>query len=459
MNGTDAYVPCLSRRRGAIGRRLLRARPSSGFTLVELMVALTLAAMISVSIMFISSQAREAYQGTVKKVDVIGRFRYVFGQIEEDFKNWIPTGDQEFYTDGRGGRGALVNGHWDPGEELPDRRDQRGPGVVDGGVFGEYDEFATITALQYYSKEPQTFEEKLHDAYQVYFRTRMYIDGSVRDVNVEYMLLDPSADPSRPIPVPPTRVAPKNVADLALFKIVRYFDVNPELIKKPTDNPIVRKVVEVCSNVTDFRVEYMTAGSRAEGPKFKTPEDEFRSPSEIVTQPVRVGGLGATDAYRKSFGYGSMKLEVQYPRAVVIPAIRGDDGLTGAATTPQPVRFGFEGNPTIRFAELVPGDEIFVFTQSDRAGAALGAGGSAQNVTAVLRFPTKDYSIKSNINGLIEFEQDLDTSEWNNQRKSNIYYKAGYIPPAVRITLRVVDDDGLNPRTMQREVWMLRRSE
>ena len=47
-----------------------------GFTLVELMVALALAAMISVSIMFISSQARDAYDGTVKKVDVFNRFRF-----------------------------------------------------------------------------------------------------------------------------------------------------------------------------------------------------------------------------------------------------------------------------------------------------------------------------------------------------------------------------------------------
>ena len=80
------------------------APKAAGFTLVELMVALALAAMISVSIMFISSQARMAYQETVKKVDVYNRFRYVLGEIEKDVRGWIPTSDLEFYTDGRGGR-------------------------------------------------------------------------------------------------------------------------------------------------------------------------------------------------------------------------------------------------------------------------------------------------------------------------------------------------------------------
>ena len=52
--------------RSAMSRR---SRATAGFTLVELLVALALAAIISVSIMFISTQAREAYEQTVSRVD------------------------------------------------------------------------------------------------------------------------------------------------------------------------------------------------------------------------------------------------------------------------------------------------------------------------------------------------------------------------------------------------------
>ena len=53
-----------------------------GFTLVELLVALALAAVISVSIMFISTQARSAYQATVRKVEVYNSFRYAMQVVE-----------------------------------------------------------------------------------------------------------------------------------------------------------------------------------------------------------------------------------------------------------------------------------------------------------------------------------------------------------------------------------------
>ena len=64
-----------SRQRGcAVGAESLSiAAGRCGFTLVELLVALALAAVISVSIMFISTQARSAYQATVRKVEVTRR--------------------------------------------------------------------------------------------------------------------------------------------------------------------------------------------------------------------------------------------------------------------------------------------------------------------------------------------------------------------------------------------------
>lgn len=439
--------------------RLLAA--PSGFTLVELLVALALAAIISVSIMFISSQARVAYEETSKKVEGASQFRFVFRQLEEDFRNWHATADLEFYTDGRG-QGGRLNGHWDPGEEVPDTTDGLGRGVVDSGTIGQYDEFATLEQRHYVSREPGDVEDRVHDAYRVYFRSRVYIDGSMREANVEYALLDPSAlksSEAKRVPPPPARVAPDDVAGLTLFKVVRYFDVNPRLIQRPFDTPVVRRLIEVCSRVTDFRVEYMVEGGRAP-PGFRTPEEEYRSPPEPAVRPRVEESLGVEGypGYRKVFGYGSVRLDVQYPRAQLIPGLRADDGLAGAQSINRPLRFGFE-DPQISFAQLVPGDKIFVFTETDRAEMARGGAAQATaSARSVLAFPSGDYTVRANIAGLIEFEEDVDTTAWGMQRKTNMYYKAAYIPSAVRITLRLVDERGQNPKTMQREIWLRHRS-
>lgn len=450
----------------------MQIRPSTagaGFTLVELMVALALAAMISVSIMFISSQARQAYEATAKVVDLYNRFRYVFRIIEDDFRNMMSTGDLEPFMDGRG-KGGQLNGHWDPGEENPDRTDDYGRGVVDGGtVVGSttdrYDEFGYILQREYLSREPMQADKKVHDAYQAYFRSRVYIDGAVREANVEYMLLDPSAVEEKAgvmtIPPPPTDVDAPNVARLSLFKIVRYFDVTPDLINNPAETPIKRKVVEVCSNVTDFRIEYLLEGDDIRGkaePRFYTPEEEYKDPPEIAVRPQPVQGLGPLGGYKKTFGYGSMKLNVNFPRAIAEPGMRGDEGLLGV-TRPQPLRFGFKGDPAISFAQLVPGDKIFIFTASERGAAAVGAAAqTAGNASLLARFPSGNYTVRARVEGLLEFAEDVDTTEWMGKTQSNIYYKASFIPSAVRITLRIVDDQGVNPKTLQRAVWIRRRS-
>ena len=183
---------------GSQGSRRPAAR-RSGFTLIELMVALSLAAMLTLGIMVISNTAREIYIGTTKKVEAANRFKLSLLTLDRDFSQWIDTSNLEFFQDGVGA-GARLNSQWDDGEEFRDDqqdKDGLGPGIVDGGVFGKYDEFATITQRQYYGVphglDPnQASNRKLHSAYQAYFRTMTYVDGEYREANIEYMLLDPA---------------------------------------------------------------------------------------------------------------------------------------------------------------------------------------------------------------------------------------------------------------------------
>jgi prepilin-type N-terminal cleavage/methylation domain-containing protein len=442
--------------RAARGDPLSGGRHGSGFTLVELLVALALAAVISVSIMFISTQARSAYEATVRKVDVYNRFRYAIQSVENDLRHWIPTAELEPFIDGRAqGR---INSHWDPTEELKDPPGEEG--VVDGGVLGEYDEFPYIVQAHYLTREPLQAEEKQHDAYEVYFRTLTYVDGAVRVANVEYLLADlqqPFVN-GRP-QLPEGVIQGADVSGLSLVKLVRYANIDRDIILKQAEVPVERKLIEVATNVTDFRVEYTVENafaSRAISPGFRTPREDFESPVEVVTRPQRLDGPGGATRYRKLFGYGSRKIEVTFPRAYAYPVRVNDEGL-GQPGEPEPVRFGFRGQVNeMAFAQLTPGDRIFVFTESSLGEAS--RVGSTGNVGRLVQFPTGDFTVKTNLSGLLEFEEDIDSSTWNNEAQQNLLYKTAYLPAALRITLRIVDDRGENPKTMQREIWLRRRS-
>jgi hypothetical protein len=434
------------------------------------MVALALGAVISVMISVVSTQARDAYSKTVDKVGVYSNFRLVYSALQRDLSGWIPTAELEFYNDGRGGRKRDF--HWQPGEEVPDRSDKYGPGAVDGGTKGKYDEYAFIEQGHYESQEPSQIlagdmEFHVHDAYRVYFRTLTYVNGEVREANVEYMLVDtsvPQENWQNGLPPMPVRVKPGDVANLALYKVVRYNEISESTIQLLNSNPPPqRAIIEIATNVTDFRVEYMTQNpfENHVTARFVTPEQDFAEPAEEVTRPRRIertdGGPG--QIWRKRFGYGSIDITEKFPLATAYSAFRGDDGIR-AVVDHRPVRFGFSSSNQIQFAELAAGDRIYVFTPSAIAGGGNVnvAGGGSGGVSGFLRFPAGDYSIRANLGGLLEFEEDVDTSAWQGRDQSPLYYKAAFLPSALRVTIRMVDDSGREPKTMQQVIWLRRKS-
>jgi prepilin-type N-terminal cleavage/methylation domain-containing protein len=434
-----------------------------GFTLIELMVALALSAILSIMIMMVSTSAQETYTGTLQKVEVYNRFRLALNTVKNDFAAWIPTQELEFYSDGEGGAGRR-NFHFEMGEEIEDARDEYGFGVVDGGTIGEYDEFAHVIQRHYESREKQQFMDgdrsaKIHDAYQVYFRAMTYIEGQVREANIEYMLADPAKPWKNGIPQPPDSVEMDNVRDLVLYKIVRFLRIDSKLVTNFSKHPITRRIIEVATNVTDFRVEYMSDNpfqrSRRKGaPKFRTPEEDYKDPVELATRSRRTKS-GKGYIYTKKFGYGSVKLAEKFPLAIAQTAVWGDSNIArNAGRRPQAVRVGFTGNPSISFAELVPGDKVYIFTDAERGGKK--AGGNIAGRLAA--FPAGDYTVKTNINGMLEFVEDIDSTLWGGKDQPGVRYKAAYMPAALRLTIRMVDDEGLSPKTMQQVVWLRRKS-
>ena len=115
-------------------------KAESGFTLLELLVALTLAAIISLIISQVGNDAQKMYDTTISTVETYQKFRYAMDDINENLSKMIPTASLEFYND----RGR-TRGYWDEGEEIPN---SFGPNM-DGGVPDEYDEAATVFERKY----------------------------------------------------------------------------------------------------------------------------------------------------------------------------------------------------------------------------------------------------------------------------------------------------------------------
>ena len=58
----------------------------------------------------------------------------------------------------------------------------------------------------------------------------------------------------------------------------------------------------------------------------------------------------------------------------------------------------------------------------------------------------------------MEFLEDIDSVGWASD-PGGVRYKAAFLPEAVRVTLRVVNEDrGDGPKTLQRVIWIKHKS-
>ncbi|MFQ5653599.1 MAG: prepilin-type N-terminal cleavage/methylation domain-containing protein, partial [Planctomycetota bacterium] len=280
-----------------------------GFTLLELLIALALAAVISLCIATVSNQAQLVYDATTSKVEVYQKFRYALADMQENLQSMALTADLEFFVDNL----SEPNGHWDDGEELKDSAS--GPNI-EGGRPGKYDEGAQIIERQYTLTRGSLEEE--HDNFSIYFKSAVTIEGKLRLANVEYYLADPRALDEGGS----GRVA-RDVEDnskFVLLKVVRYVDINESNFY--TSKLKVRKVVsELCQNVTDLRIEYFYDNLFDDRPgAFITPSEEklgqvVRSEGEIE----RLNDGGLLKEFPKLLLVGYRLLPVESDRSLAEP--------------------------------------------------------------------------------------------------------------------------------------------
>ena len=92
----------------------------SGFTLMELMVAVMLSMMLTGAITFIAVQAQTFHTETTAKVELFQKVSFALGILEDELGRMIPTSDLEYFSDSQTDP-KKRNRHWDPSEGIKDR--------------------------------------------------------------------------------------------------------------------------------------------------------------------------------------------------------------------------------------------------------------------------------------------------------------------------------------------------
>ena len=388
----------------------------SGFTLLELMVALSLAAVISLSISSVGTQAQRIYEATTSKVDVYQKFRYALRDMETTLRGWEPTTSLEYFIDSNEQSNVGKNSHWDDGEELS----IKGPNLK-GGDPERYDQGAKIFERQYMVVNGGPFDTT-HDAFSIYFRGPVTIDGVTKLANVEYLLVDPSTlqraeDDSRPVEIFPVGADRDSMElednrNLVLLKVVRYLDINAENYDR-AENVVKQTVTEICSGVTDLRIEYFYDNIFDQDPgAFCTPNTEQQL---LKSESRPEDGV-------KEFLYGGFNAPGRGT------AVRGRRDVATGVDEPSyfQARGGADDN---RFSQLSLGDSIYIWSD-----------GSTQ-------FDVGEFTVRRNDNGKLYFEEPIDSTNWDSDQ-SSLRFRAAYIPSALRVSIRVLNDDGLEPRTL-----------
>ncbi len=384
----------------------------TGFTLLELLVALTLAAIISLIISQVGTDSQRIYDSTITTVETYQKFRYALNDINENLSKMVPTASLEFYQDQ--GRST---GYWDDGEELKDQ--DVGPNL-EGGTPNKYDEAATLFERKYNLDQPRPDEPVEHWNDSIYFKAPVEVDGSIRMANVEYFLADPRKLELKrndgKIPAD-DELSYSDSRSLVLLKSIRYIDLGLNNYRS-TEVRVRKKIVELCSNVTDLRIEYFYDNQFDNKPGgFMSPSVEL-TPELVVSEDRNLRSRNGTLAKRFLYG-GFLSTSRTNARAGIRNLTTGEN---------IPVQFNYS-RTKMKFSQLRPGDKMFIWTD----------GGSS--------FPSKEFTMLYNQDGRIFLKEAIPSSKWD-QDPGGLRYRAAYVPPAFRISVRVLNEKQTEPRTL-----------
>jgi prepilin-type N-terminal cleavage/methylation domain-containing protein len=383
-----------------------------GFTLVELMVAMALMMILTGSVVFIFTQAQKIFSKVDASVQVYQYARYAFDQMERDLANVIPSSDMEFYDDQPPPGGRV--GRYDPGEELPL-----------GGREGNALYHHSFTLRQ---PAPYTGADGLQHRYDsIYFKTVTVSSGKTSAALVEYALDD--VDKERPKLIKRTwRVTGLDPSSPTRPKL----QVNGAAGKsaKPVEQ-------DLCLYTVDVRFEAFVRNRRQDQ------VGHFHECETLVDKLPRMspGGALPFEKLRNDLAPPDYSLQTYYDVRHDRDALQPDLGVFDPAEN-----YLFRTQKNFSFPMLREGDRIYCWGGAlavpkeytiDSFRKPDGTPWTAADPPEQLRIKFKEAPPEppSGAPAGAPLECEWDTS---------------WLPPAVRVTLRIKDAKSLQTRSVQR---------
>ena len=402
------------------------------FTLVELMVAVALMVILTGSVVFIFARSQEIFLKVDARVQVYQYARYAFDQMERDLANVVKTHNMEFFDDLPDP--ALIKGRYDNiNEQIP----IRGKDNPDTYHYA-------FTARQHQPYPSITDDQIRYRWDSIYFKTVTVVAGETHPVLVEYALIDrlqqrprlvkrlwqvtgvDASNPFRPRHKINGVKHPGPVQqDLALYAVDSRF----ELFVRNRRWQDVGDFYTVEELITPPRVP--TSGGNTRQP-FPPHQDNF---SDVTVPP--------------SSPYGGSKMIMCYYD-------QDHDKRVGV----QPDLGVFEWSTDAKLKGLFKTKRNFTFPML-REGSIMSISGGG--------LVAKDYTVKAFVKPdgtpfepgdppssfRIKFEEDLEWPQGQQNQDLEVRYMTSWLPPAVRVSLKIKDSKSQEVRSVQRVFKLL----
>ncbi len=383
----------------------MRRRTASGFTLIELMIALALTIILIGTMVFIFQGSSAIIVRTQRRIEAFQNVRRLIDLMEEDIGNAVKTVDMEFFADDPA---QPSPGHFDAGEELSGADSLRNNNDVFGGV---------LSAQPTYFKAPVFLENEYTDAQGnthrsdvLYLRTLSSINGQSRPALVRYQLGDTgSRQPS-----------------MRRLKFFQQLGANPGDPPTTDREPDTGEGDVVADGIVEFEIEIFFKENTVSG------NGQYLDPSGLFNiLSFQAGELVDLEGSPTSVPTGFS------------PVFEGPGVLEERANGD--VVFFASNNS--QFPQVRLGDSVFIRPSGNAAGIVAPRNFRIQSLVGEL----PDRSLPTNFNDpnvrtTMRFEEPIDLTTVPSPDnvdagfpQHNVEYRVGWMPSSVRVRFRIRD--------------------
>lgn len=404
--------------------------PSRGFTLVELLVAVTLMVILTGTITFVFLRAQQIFVQMEARVQVYQYARFAFDQMERDLANAVATRNMEFFND-RKMIGGGNRGEYDPNEEIPIRGTANRDGDPNGGDR-VYNYAFTLRQPEKYRGE----KDMLHRRDSIYFKTVTVTNGETTAALIEYAMID--HDKPRPKVVKRTwRVTGVDMSN----QLAPRFQINGNERAQPAEQ-------DLCLYAMDAVFEIFVQNRR------RGDAGDFYSCEDLVAQDSSGKG-GPPNGPRGGLVFEPLKDYWRGGHRMMQCLYDPDHDDSSPNDWGQLMQDEngeyrmFRTNAAFTFPMLREGDTVFIYPTN--ASSPLGKG-QVMRIKDFVRAgnPPTPWEPEAAASELrIRFDDKIEVPA-STSGAIEVGYRAGWVPPAVRVTLRIKDAKSRELRSVSR---------